>query len=117
MATTAKKLAAKQRQEATMELPSSPAWLTSSSVELTSPALNLSSHLEVAAGIIISLVNTYLNEAERTFSDDDFIPLFAEALGQVRMIPHHWQLLVQTIQASVSFEDAGFPLEFFIIEY
>ena len=48
---------------------------------------------------------------------DDFQPLFAEeALGQVRMIPHRWTLLIDIIRLSVSFEDPDFPLEFFITE-
>ena len=63
------------------------------------------------------MVQTYLNEADKTFDDDDFQPLFAEeALGQVRMIPHHWTLLIDIIRQSVSFEDPDFPLEFFITE-
>ena len=62
-------------------------------------------------------MQTYLNEAKKTFDDDDVQPLFTEeALGQVRIIPHRWNLLIQTIRASVFFEDPDFPLEFFITE-
>ena len=65
------------------------------------------------------MVWTYLNEADKTFDDEDFQPLFAEdALGPVWMIPHRWTLLIETIKKSVSFaiEDPDFPLEFFITE-
>jgi len=78
--------------------------------------LNLTPRLEVAAELIISMVQTYLNEADKMFDDKDFQPLFAEeALGQIRMIPHRWTLLIETINKSVSFEDLDFPLEFFIM--
>jgi hypothetical protein len=109
--------AAKKRHGTTTEPSGSPVRLVSSSTELPGPSLNLTPRLEVAAGLIISMVQTYLNEADKTFDDDDFQPLFAEeALGQVRMIPHHWTLLIDIIRQSVSFEDPDFPLEFFITE-
>ena len=109
--------AAKKRHGTTTELSGSPVRLVSSSTDLPVPSLNLTPRLEVAAGLIISMVQTYLNEADKTFDDEDFQPLFAEdALGQVRMIPHRWTLLIETIKKSVSFEDPDFPLEFFITE-
>ena len=53
----------------------------------------------------------------KQINDDDFVPLVVEeALGQVRMIPHRWKLLIDTLQASVSFEDPDFPVDFFITE-
>ena len=109
--------AAKKRHGTTTEPSGSPVRLVSSSTELPVPSLNLTPRLEVAAGLIISMVQTYLNEADKTFDDDDFQPLFAEeALGQVRMIPHRWTLLIDIIRQSVSFEDPDVPLEFFITE-
>ena len=109
--------AAKKRHGTTTELSGSPVRLVSSSTDLPVPSLNLTPRLEVAAGLIISMVQTYLNEADKMFDDEDFQPLFAEdALGQVRMIPHRWTLLIETIKKSVSFEDPDFPLEFFITE-
>ena len=109
--------AAKKRHGTTTEPSGSPVRLVSSSTDLPVPSLNLTPRLEVAAGLIISMVQTYLNEADKMFDDEDFQPLFAEdALGQVRMIPHRWTLLIETIKKSVSFEDPDFPLEFFITE-
>ena len=111
--------AAKKRHGTTPEPSGSPVRLVSSSTDLPVPSLNLTPRFEVAAELIISMVQMYLNEADKAFDDKDFQPLFAEdALGQVRMIPHRWTLLIETIKKSVSFaiEDPDFPLEFFITE-
>ena len=73
--------AAKKRHGTTTELSGSPVRLVSSSTDLPVPSLNLTPRL---AGLIISMVQTYLNEADKNFDDEDFQPLFTEnSLGQV----------------------------------
>ena len=81
--------AAQKWHGTTIEPSGSPVRLVSSSTDLPVPSLNLTPHLEVAAELITSLVQMYLNEADKMFDDKDFQPLFAEdAFGQVQMIPH-----------------------------
>ena len=56
-------------------------------------SFDLSEHLNVASGILISLVQTYLIEADKNFQDEDFLPLFSkEALGQIQLTTHRWTL-------------------------
>ena len=62
--------AAKKHHGTTTEPSGAPVRLVSSSADLPVPSLNLTPRLEVAAGLIISMVQTYLNEADKTFDND-----------------------------------------------
>ena len=109
---------AKQRHGTSTEPAGSPVKLDKEILTPSDPpaiSLDLSEHLNVASGILILLVQTYLIEADKNFQDEDFLPLFSkEALGQIRLTTHRWTLFLDTIKSSVSLYDPEFPIRDFI---
>ena len=78
-------------------------------------SLDLSEHLDVASGILVSFVQTYLQEFDKTFQEEDFTPLFEkEALGQIRLTNHRWTLFLDAIKTVTSLNDSKFPIPDFI---
>ena len=107
----------KKRQGTGTETTVSPTKSDIDSLEVPALSLNLDEKMDVAAALLISLVQTYVNDSKKEFTEEDFEPLFAdEALGQIRFFTQRWKLFLQAIERTVSLVDPEFPLVDFITD-
>ena len=84
-------------------------------LDVPSLSKSLDENMDMAAAVLISLVQTYTNDSDKKFLETDFEPLFDnEALGKIRFYTQRWRLLLQALEQTISLADPNFPLGDFI---
>ena len=87
----------------------------------TSPFLaeqaKLSAIFETASAALQTLVKEFIDDADKTFEDEDFKRLFsAEVLGPIRMTTDRWAIFMETFTTSTPWGDPQFPILDFLTE-
>ena len=109
--------AAKKRHGTGTEPTGSPIKPANEILDVPSLSKSLDENMDMAAAVLISLVQTYTIDSDKKFSETDFEPLFDnEALGKIRFYTQRWRLLLQALERTVSLADPDFPLGDFITD-
>ena len=96
--------AAKKRHGTGTEPTGSPIKPANETLDVPSLSKSLDENMDMAAAVLISLVQTYTNDSDKKFSETDFEPLFDnKALGKIRFYTQRWRLLLQALERSNRF--------------
>ena len=96
--------AAKKRHGTGTEPTGSPIKPANETLDVPSLSKSLDENMDMAAAVLIYLVQTYTNDSDKKFLETDFEPLFDnEALGKIRFYTQRWKLLLQALERSNRF--------------